>query len=238
MAGQSRESTARALRFAAVAATVLFAVALPVLLISTNTRVLINAPLLYEYDFARYDIEARTDLPREELRRAVDQIVDYFNGEEELLDVRVLRGTEVVSLYREREVLHMRDVKALVRGVFAAGLWTAGYAGLFAIAGALLLRRRFLGVLAAGVKWSAIGSVAVIVVLGIASLVAFDPIFTLFHELSFSNDLWLLNPQTDYLLKMFPEGFFLDATLAIAVLTVLEFAVLAGGLVLLRRRFG
>jgi len=223
---------------AVLPATVVCAMALPIFLICTNVRLVINSPLLYEYDFARYDIESRTGLPREEFRRATDQIVDYFNGPDEWLDVRVQWEGREVSLYKEREVLHMRDVKGLVRGVYAAGLWTGGYVVLFAVAGALLARRRFLPVLASGVKWSAIGSVAVIVLVGIASLVAFDPIFTAFHKLSFSNDLWLLDPNTDYLLKMFPEGFFLDATLAIAAFTVAEFAVLAGAIALLRRRLG
>ena len=222
---------------AVLLATGVFAVALPVFLICSNVRLVINSPLLYEYDFARYGIESRTGLPKEEFRRATDQIVDYFNGSDEWLDVRVQGEGKDVSLYKEREVLHMRDVKGLVRGVYAAGLWTAGYVVLVAAVGALLARRRFLPVLASGVKWSAIGAVAVIVLVGIASLVAFDPIFTAFHKLSFSNDLWLLDPDTDYLLKMFPEGFFLDATPAIAVFTVAEFAVLAGAIALLRRRF-
>ena len=219
-------------------ATVVFAMFLPVFLVCANVRLVVNSPLLYKYDFARYDIESRTGLPREEFLRATDQIVDYFNGPDEWLDVRVQWDGKEVSLYAEREVLHMRDVKGLVRGVYSVGLWTGGYVVLFAVAGALLARRRFLPVLASGARWSAIGSVTVIVLVAVASLVAFDPIFTAFHELSFSNDLWLLNPDTDYLLKMFPEGFFLDATIAIAVLTVLEFAVLTGVIALLKRRLG
>jgi len=223
---------------AVLLATVVFAMVLPVFLICTNVRLVINSPLLYKYDFARYGVESRTGLPREEFLRATDQIVDYFNGPDEWLDVRVQWAGEEVSLYAEREVLHMRDVKGLVRGVYAAGLWTGGYVVLFALAGVLLARRRFLPVLASTTKRSAIGSVAVIALVAVASLVAFDPIFTAFHKLSFSNDLWLLNPDTDYLLKMFPEGFFLDATITIAVLTVLEFAALAGVIALLRRRLG
>jgi len=233
---RKRTGWARWMTPAVLPAVVVFAVVLPVFLVCSSVRLVINSSLLYEYDFARYDIESRTDLPREELRRATGQIVDYFNDDAEWLDVRVRWQGEDVSLYSDREVRHMRDVKGLVRGVYALGLWTGAYVVLFILIGAVVARRRFLAVLASGVKRSAIGSVAVIVLVGIASLVAFDPIFTAFHRVSFANDLWLLNPDTDYLLKMFPEGFFLDATLAIAALTVAGFAVLVGAIALLRRR--
>jgi len=221
---------------AAVPATVVFALVLPVFLVCNTVRLVVGSPLLYEYDFARYDVESRTGLPRQELRRAAKQIVDYFTNREEWLDVRVQSEGSTISLFGDREVLHMRDVKGLVRGTYAAGLWAGVYVAAFVAGGFTLEGRRFLPLLASGVKWSAIGSVAAIALVGLASLVAFDPIFTAFHRLSFSNDLWLLDPDTDYLLKMFPQGFFLDATLAIALLSVLGFAVLVGATALLRRR--
>ena len=49
------------------------------------------------------------------------------------------------------------------------------------------------------------------------ALVGFDTLFLLFHRISFANDLWQLNPRTDYLLIMFPLGFWLDATMRVAL---------------------
>ena len=43
----------------------------------------------------------------------------------------------------------------------------------------------------------------------------FTAVFTKFHELLFNNDLWLLDPETDYMIRILPEGFFLDMTLRI-----------------------
>ncbi|MDD2471668.1 MAG: DUF1461 domain-containing protein, partial [Dehalococcoidales bacterium] len=37
--------------------------------------------------------------------------------------------------------------------------------------------------------------------------------------ISFSNDLWLLDPAKDYLIMMFPQGFWADAALLVAALT-------------------
>ncbi len=41
-----------------------------------------------------------------------------------------------------------------------------------------------------------------------------------FHLLSFTNDLWQLDPRRDYLIMMYPQGFFRDATIAIGGLTL------------------
>ena len=38
----------------------------------------------------------------------------------------------------------------------------------------------------------------------------FDRFFTLFHRIAFTNDLWLLNPRTDLLIRLMPESLFID----------------------------
>ncbi len=216
----------RSLAWAAAGA--LFAVALPLLLISSNVRLIINSSALYEWDFNRYEIESRTGLSREELRSAASQIRTYFNNDEELLDVRVRFAEDPVPLFREREILHMRDVKDLVRGVFSVQLWALLYVLGFVAAGLLARRTSFLPLLRRTVIYSGIGSVVFVVGLGLAALINFDAVFTRFHLISFANNLWMLDPYSDYLLIMFPQGFFLDATLAIAALTIVEFAAIAG----------
>ena len=41
--------------------------------------------------------------------------------------------------------------------------------------------------------------------------------FRYFHLISFTNDLWILDPRRDYLIMMFPQGFFFDSTMFIAM---------------------
>ena len=38
----------------------------------------------------------------------------------------------------------------------------------------------------------------------------FDRLFILFHELLFTNDLWLMDPRTDAMIRMFPTEFFMQ----------------------------
>ena len=59
--------------------------------------------------------------------------------------------------------------------------------------------------------WLVIG-----VLLGIAFSIDFTTCFTLFHKLFFTNNLWIFNPETDYMIRMLPEGFFSDMVIRIS----------------------
>ena len=56
-----------------------------------------------------------------------------------------------------------------------------------------------------------------IIVLIILMNVDFNKYFTIFHEIFFNNDLWLLDPNVDRLVNIFPENFFYD--IAIRIIT-------------------
>ena len=204
-------------------AIALFVAAVPVFLIATNVRWVINAPVLYSYGFDRYEIPDRTGIRRSELLSAARQIRDYFSNTDEFIAVSVVRnGARVENLYNSREVLHMKDVKGLVRGVYRIQEATGGYLAAFVVVGLAFWRRSFLQRLA---RYAALGggvTLGLVALVGVASLAGFDRLFTAFHVVSFSNDLWLLDPSKDFLIAMFPEAFFFDATLWIAGSTVVE----------------
>ena len=131
-------------------AITLFVVAVPVFLIATNARWVINAPLLYSYGFAKHDSSDRASaigglIERSELMSAARQIRDYFNNDDEILTVEVVvQGVRLSNLYNAREVLHMKDVKSLVRGVYRIQVISGVYLAVFAVIGLISLRRRFL----------------------------------------------------------------------------------------------
>jgi len=213
-----------------------FVAAVPVFLIATNVRWVIGAPLLYSYGFDKYDIPSATGIERDELLSAARQIRDYFGNDDEFLTVRVIQyGVHVENLYKSKEILHMKDVKSLIRGVYRVQEVAGAYLAAFALIGLLVYRRGFLSRLARYAAYGGAATVGLVVVVGLGSLIGFDRLFLAFHLVSFSNDLWQLDPRTDYLIAMFPEGFFLDATLWIAGSTVLEAAVILGVSVLFLR---
>jgi integral membrane protein (TIGR01906 family) len=214
----------------------LFALLLPVFLILFNTSYITNSDWLYDYGWWRNDIANRTGLTTDQLNRGADQIKEYFNDDEEFLDLRVDYAGREVSLYKEREILHMVDVKALMQAVFAITTWF-GIALLLLLAlGLLALKEEVFPLLLRSLKWSAIGTGAFLVVFGATAAIDFGWLFTQFHFLSFANDLWLLDPYNDYLIIMFPQQFFFEATLFIGLLTVIDFGLVAGAARLAHKR--
>ena len=97
------------------------------------------------------------------------------------------------------------------------------------------LRRRWRA-LAGALLWGSGLSLALAVSVGVGSLVDFNALFIRFHLLSFSNDLWLLDPKTDYLITLFPQGFWQGAFIMIAAAILALPLILGGGASLYLRR--
>jgi integral membrane protein (TIGR01906 family) len=67
------------------------------------------------------------------------------------------------------------------------------------------------------------------IVLALWAFFGFEQFFILFHLVSFSNQYWMLDPARDYLIRLFPEGFFYDAAL-LGYGVVIFAALLIGGI--------
>ena len=57
----------------------------------------------------------------------------------------------------------------------------------------------------------------------------FNRAFRTFHKLFFRNDMWLLDPDEDWVIRLLPEGFFLDMCISIAIAFAISLLVVLGG---------
>ncbi len=71
-------------------------------------------------------------------------------------------------------------------------------------------------------------TLGILVALGVGSAINFDALFLRFHFLAFTNDLWQLDPTRDYLIMLFPEGFWFDAGILLGVATTAIAGTLLG----------
>ncbi len=211
-------------------ACAVFYVALPLLLVLTNVRFAFSEERVYKYSIDFYDVPSVTHIPRADLIAATQDIRAYFDNNDDYLRTRVHdESGNVVPLFSAKEVQHMHDVKALVLHVYA--LETAALVAVAAyIVGVYLWgREERLTALAGRVLKASAATVALIAAFGLlAATGGFDALFIRFHELSFSNNFWQLDPARDHLVQMFPDGFWLASTALIGGLTILECAVLGG----------
>ena len=176
-------------------AVLVIAVAMPLFLIAANVRIVTESGWFYTYAFDRYEVSERTGIEPRELRRVADEIKAYFRSGEERLDVRATVYGDERDLFSEREILHMIDVKRLMRGVSLierVSFYTM--AGLALALLALVGRRAALLTVGRGLVYGAALSFVILIALGIGLAAGFDALFTRFHVISFANDLWLLDP--------------------------------------------
>ncbi|MDE2780015.1 MAG: TIGR01906 family membrane protein [Chloroflexota bacterium] len=213
--------------FIARSIAVLVVLAVPLFLISASVAWAVNDPGLYRRGFEKYNISVYSGITNDDLQRVGAELRQYFNSSAEPLRVVIPVYGEERELFNEREVHHMRDVKGLVRGVY----WVGAIAFLFMVGvkagGYYRCRRDFAWPMAHWGLYGGLLTLGIVAVVGLFALVGFDSLFLLFHRISFTNDLWQLDPRTDYLLIMFPQGFWFDATIRVAATTVLGAAVLA-----------
>jgi integral membrane protein (TIGR01906 family) len=122
-----------------------------------------------------------------------------------------------LTLFSEREVTHLKDVKGLFSMVYKVLLGSFIYAVVFI--GLSLFWWRDRKLLGGGLFFGGCLTLALMLVLGLVIAFDFEGFFLQFHLLSFANDLWMLNPATDYLIMLFPQGFWFDAALFCALAT-------------------
>ncbi len=206
---------------------VLFVLAVPLFLVTAPVTWAVNDLRLYSYGFRAYNIPAVTGMSDTQLMQVAREIRKYFNSGTEPLSVRARVNGIERDLFNAREVAHMRDVKHLIWGVYAvlgASLLVMLLYATMSVKGAGGGSKREL---ARATLWGSGLTLLFLLVVGGASLINFNAVFLVFHQISFANDFWQLDCPPDMLICMFPEGFWADATLMVGLATVVGAFVLA-----------
>lgn len=123
--------------------------------------------------------------------------------------------------FNDREMAHLEDCYRLFELLRKVRRRLIPWSVLLVVAGAYLLSDRNK---ARRVAW--LSPLILLLPLGAFALWAaidFDGAFTFFHRVLFTNDLWLLDPRTDLLIRICPESMFMamGGMLALRGLTIL-----------------
>ena len=205
------------------------AVALGLLLVTTTVRCAAESLTLYEALFERYSVSERTGITPEGLTHVGREVQAYFaSSSDDPLDVTVPIHGVPRTLFNENEVSHMADVKALFLRVYRVQWISAVLLVALTLVAAWRLRREAYPAVASWLRRGGALTAAVILVLGLLSVVAFRQVFIVFHYIGFPQGNWVFDPRTEYLVQVFPFGFWRDITLFIGAFILLGAAVLWG----------
>lgn len=174
----------------------------------------------YMAQFDRLGVQYSSGADRENLSVAAGGIIGYLAGTRAELDVEATVDDVYGPAFHERERAHMADVRGLFRLDGAVALACLALGG-FCAWRALSHPRAGLrgGLLGAALGLCALALPAL--ALAFAAVSDFEAPFILFHHLFFTNDLWLLDPRTDFMIRMLPQEFFEAALRAVAARTLI-----------------
>lgn len=193
----------------------------------------ITDPGLMRSLMERYAPPETTGLPASEYAPVTEMIDGYIHGEVQTFQhIFTVNGAEYAA-FNQKEQRHMADVQQLFR-LCDGQLWAiVTIAAVAVIAECRLFSdmrtlRAFRGTLLA--------ILALVTALIVLACIDFDGLFRLFHRLAFTNDLWLLDPRTDLLIRLMPLSFFISYAALIGVLWLAGMAAMLAVTTLLIRK--
>ena len=154
----------------------------------------------------------------DELIDVNDHLLNYLLYIEDDLQIDVNIDGDIVSYFNNKELIHMQDVKELVRVFFIVDI-------LLIIIFILLLVYQFIknniiGLIKAYNK-SIIYSIVLFAIIISIIAIDFNYFWNTIHPIFFNNDLWMLNPLVDRLLMMYPLNFFFNIVTKIIIIFVI-----------------
>lgn len=191
----------------------------------------------YEKEYEKYQVTRSLGMEMGDVMEVTDHMMAYLIGEEEELSIVTQVDGQEQDFFNEQDRIHMADVKNLFLGGLRlrTGCLLAAVVLLVILGAGKADLKKFLP----GCYFRAFGVfLGAAVFLAIAFAVDFTRCFTIFHEIFFTNDLWIFDPATDYMIRMLPEGFFADMVARIGGIFLGMLAVLFLLFFFLRRMSG
>lgn len=170
----------------------------------------------YEKEYEKYKVTESLGMKLGDVMEVTDYMMDYLIGEEEELSIVTDVDGQIQDFFNEQDRLHMADVRNLFLGGLKLRNLCAAAAVLL-IAGLIAAKADWKRLLPRAYFWAVGILLVVTALLAAAFSVDFTRCFTIFHEIFFTNDLWMFNPSEDYMIRMLPEGFFFDMAVRIGL---------------------
>ncbi len=186
-------------------------------------------PSYYTHEYRKYGVYETVKTDEEDLARVTREMMAYLKGDRERMDdiTATVDGVpDTLFFTDETELVHMADCRVLFIGGFRLRRICLAVCAAVLVLLVLADRAGAADILA---RSMIAGTVVFFLAAGAAGALFagdFDRYFTRFHEMFFSNDLWLLDPSSSRLINIVPEGFFMDTVRYIILIFAAMTAVL------------
>lgn len=181
----------------------------------------------YEKEYRKYQVTESLQMEMDDVMDVTKKMMDYLIGRREELSVETTVNGETMDFFNEQDRLHMADVKNLFLGGLALRWWLLGIFVLLILILIFPLKADWKRILPKAYFISLGIFFVLTILLGCLFASDFTKYFTIFHEIFFTNDLWLFDPATDLMIRMLPEGFFYDMVIRIGMYFLVGLVIFA-----------
>lgn len=184
---------------------ILLGITLPIVILLSSIEIASFDKQLYRKNYINNNVPSITKLDIDELMIITEELLSNLKGvnNEDFLE----------DYFNKNELLHLKDVEQLFRN----GFIIKNISMLLLIISIIYLINKSVYSIPFAINNSLIIT-AIIYGAILLSRPDFERYFTIFHQIFFNNELWLLNPNTDLMINMLPEPFFIDISKRITLL--------------------
>ncbi|MBI2667718.1 TIGR01906 family membrane protein [Candidatus Woesearchaeota archaeon] len=194
----------------------------PLLILLLSFRLLAFDTDFYEKEFNKNNVY---EIFNEDIvHRELNNLFNYFINNKELN----------TNFFNQKEKIHLEDVKILINGAINL-LMILSF--LFFIALIYYYKTKKIHGFFNSLIFGGLLSLFYLIIILFLALFNFNGLFLNFHLVMFDNDYWMLNPETDNLIVLFPAQFFYDAVIRIVIYSAIISLIFIGCGFYIKKRF-
>ena len=202
-----------------IVVTICVVATLVAILLSSVEIAVYSDSSFFEKEYEKYSVLDSVHMKMDDLMDVTNHLLNYMIGKEDNLVVETTINGQQREFFNDREKTHMVDV----RNLFIAG-WNLRNICVAVVVIALIIliflnKKKAIKVLARGFLIITLVIAIISAILGVVISRDFTSAFITFHKILFpQNEFWVLDPNTDLLINIVPEGFFVDMALRIGMI--------------------
>jgi len=158
------------------------------------------------YDKELEKINIYEEVSKENTQIIKNEVLDFLKDDKQI----------ETNLLKEKEKQHMEDVKKILS---MTTLFIYALIALFIIGIIILIITKNYKKICSIFLIGSLITIITNLIIYMLSKFMFSELFTLIHKIIYTNNLWMLNPQTDNLIKIFSEKFFIDFTARVILIS-------------------
>ena len=161
---------------------------------------------------------------KKDLNQSIRLLLDYLDDKRDDIKGTITWYGNHQETFNERETSNIVDVKVLYQNAVKVAKISLVILALILLYFYWNEKEKMFAYLSKGFLGALLTLIIMLVFFGFWILTDFTSFWTWFHTIFFSNQLWLLNPNTDFMICMLPETIFYQLVLS-CVIKVICFMV-------------